>query len=379
MVEESILQIKILSMRRNEQYILNGALIGGAIVSFADIFLQWLEHRNDNQEFTWESYDGWRTLKRGAIGSVVGGGIGYVAYQYKLSEEAKLPFSSDNYLKKLLNEENLKADSNLYDKVISTKNDLKQWLFETFKSELITFPEDTGSFFKKTAIKSKFDLDMILPFKKSSYKSLEEMYYAVLNVVGNKFETIAKVTKQTKSVGLTICIEERDIHFDIVPGREINNYKTDRDLNLYVRPNWPWQNRRHFKTNTGIQRRITVNNPKARSVVKLLKKYRNGNYLDLPSPIIERYTVDALSDKNYGLHSSETNNLLNCMEHISKKLTQQSLIDRANSNNNLHSKINYFERESIATQLKKDILNIENNERYIKEIFGIELSSTLAI
>ena len=161
-------------MRRKDKHTLKGAAVGAAVTSIADIILQWVEHRNTNQEFTWESYNGTRTLKRAALGGVLGGGIGYAAYRYKISEESKLPFSSDNYLKKLLTEENLKSDPKTLKKVISARKKIKNWLWKEFESELVHFPEDAGSFFKGTALASNFDLDIILPFKKRSFKSLKK-------------------------------------------------------------------------------------------------------------------------------------------------------------------------------------------------------------
>ncbi len=369
-MEEVNIQIKNNKrMRRKDKQILKGAVIGATVTSIADIILQWVEHRNTNQEFTWESYNGTRTLKRAAIGGFVGGGIGYASYQYKINEESKLPFNSDNYLKNLLTEENLKSDPETLKKVISARKKIKNWLWKEFESELVHFPEDAGSFFKRTALASNFDLDIILPFKKGSFESLKKMYYTVYEIIGDEFGQKANVSKQSKAIGLSIVHRGELIHFDIVPGREINDYKVDRDLNLYVRPDWIWQRGGQFKTNSKIQKRITVNNRKARAVIKLLKKYKNTNGMKIPSTIIEQYTLGALSEKRFGIHYSETENLLNSMSHISNKITQNTLIDKANSNNNLHEKMDYYQRENIAVQLIRDVERIENNPRYIREIF----------
>ncbi|MEZ4993539.1 MAG: hypothetical protein R2824_24160 [Saprospiraceae bacterium] len=356
-------------MRRKDRHILTGVAIGATVTSLADIILQWLEHRNANQAFTWESYDGFRTLEKSIIGGAIGAGIGYATYQFKISEEAKFPFDSDKFLKKLLTQESLRADPKTFEIVNSVRAIVKKRFWEAFKSDLVIFPEDVGSFFKKTALLSSFDLDIILAFKKGSYQSLEKMYYDVYEVAGAEFGQEAIISKESKAIGLSIDYNGHLIHFDIVPGREINNYKTDRDLNLYVRPEWFWQKGTQFKTNTQFQKKITANNPKARAVIMLLKKYRNANRIKLPSSIIEQYTVAALSDTRHRLNFSETENLLNTMDYIARKITQCSLIDLANSNNNLHEKIAQSEREYIAYLLNRDINRIEKNSRYIKEIF----------
>ena len=137
-------------MRRKEQYVTRWALIGFAGSAGVDILLQWLEHLLDKKPFTWESYNGNRTLKNAFIGSAIGAGVGYLAYQAKLSEEAKHPFNSDEYLKKVLSEENLKSDPLLLKKYLSYKADIKEWLNRKFESRLICKAEDAGSFFKRT-------------------------------------------------------------------------------------------------------------------------------------------------------------------------------------------------------------------------------------
>ena len=338
-------------MRRQDRHIVNGTLIVGGATALIDILLQRLEHKDNEIDFTWDSYNGMRTVKRSLIGAAVGGGLGYAYYCYKISEEAKLPFSSDEYVKKILTEEHLKANSAAFKSVVAHREKVKQWLVDKFGNKLVAVPEDTGSFYKRTAIASNYDLDIVLPFRKNSYNTLEEMYYDVYEVVGKAYGKNATVTKQTKAIGITFELEESQIHFDVVPGREINNYAVEKDLNLYVKPDWIWQRGSSFKTNVGVQKTMTVNKPEARTVIKLLKKYRDRNNLPLPTLMVEQCVVEALSNNNFGVYASPTENLLNSMDFISKKMEQKSLIDIANSNNNLHDKVSDMQRSYISTDL----------------------------
>lgn len=356
-------------MRKQDRQIVNGALIVGGATALIDILMQWMEHKDKGIDFTWDSYNGKRTLKRSLVGAAVGGGLGYAHYRYKMSQEAKLPFNSDEYIKKILTEEHLKSHPAVLISVTDARERLKQWMVDKFGKKLVALPEDTGSFYKRTAISSNYDIDIVLPFKRSSYNSLEEMYYDVYEVLGKAFGDRATVTKQTKAIGLTFENEGAPIHFDIVPGREINNYAVEKDLNLYVKPDWIWQRGSSFKTNIGVQKSMTVNKPEARTVIKLLKTYRDRNSLPLPTLIVEQCVVDALSENNFGVYTSPTENLLNCMDYISKKMEQKSLIDIANSNNNLHDKVTDMQKKYISNQLRKDIQRIEENPRYMKEIF----------
>ena len=356
-------------MRRQDRYIVNGILWGAGLTALGDILIQWIEHRNRGEDFTWDNYNGLRTLRNAAIGGAFGGGIGYAIYCFKISEESNTPFNSDEYVRRILSEEHLKANHVSFKNAVAYREKIKQWMMDKFGNNLVTFPVDTGSFIKRTAISSNFDLDIVLPFKRNSYDTLEEMYYDVYEILGKEFTSKATVSKQTKAIGITFENNDNQIHFDVVPGREINDYATEKDLNLYVRPDWVWQRGRSFKTNVDMQKAITVNKPEARTVIKLLKVYRDRNNLALPTLLIEQCVVAALTENNFGLYTSPTENLLNSMTYISEKLEQNSLIDIANSNNNLHDKVSELQRVYISNQLKRDVRRIEENSRYIKEIF----------
>lgn len=356
-------------MRRKGEYITKWAAIGFVGTAGIDILIQWVEHLMHKKPFSWESYDGKRTLKNAFIGSAIGAGVGYLAYQAKLSDEAKHPFNSDEYLKKVLSEENLKSDPLLLKKYLSYKAEIKEWLNRKFESGLICKAEDAGSFFKRTAIASNSDLDIVLAFKNNSYSTLEKMYYHVYDCLQEQFGYKAVVSKQTKAIGLTFEHNGLPIHFDIVPGREVGDYKVTKELNLYVRPDWAWQKGSSFKTNIHVQKTITVNKPEARRVIKLLKTYKVRNGIELPSVIIDQCVVESLSDSRFGVHFSDTENLLNSMTFIAKKMQQRNYLDFSNSNNNLNTKLDSTQRNYLAEQLYRDIERIEENPRYIKEIF----------
>lgn len=356
-------------MRRQDKYITKGAVWGAVIVSIADVLIQWYEHWDKGEKFTWDNYDGLRTLKNAAIGAAAGGGLGYLAYRFKISEESEIPFNSDEYLRKILEQEHLKTNPALLQRALAYKAELKQWLAENFNDKLIDAPQDTGSFYKRTAIVSSYDLDIILPFKRSSYNSLELMFNDVFETIGKAFGSKAIVKKQSRAIGLTFYNGGDPIHFDVVPGREINDYSVEKDLNLYVNPGSFWSKGSSFKTNVNVQKNITVNKPEARSVIKLLKIYRHRNNLILPTLIIEQCVVNALSSNEHGISSSVVENFLNSLDFVACKLQQRSFFDDANTNNNLNGKLSDFEKTQTVNQVRKDLRMIEDNPRHLAEIF----------
>lgn len=359
-------------MRRKDRYILNGVLlfVGGTIAF--DVLRQWLEKRQQGLRLTWENYNGQQTFKLAFCNGVFGGLSGYAYYLYCINEERKLPFSADEYLTKLLTEELLKNNPAYLEKAIAYKNDIKEKLFQRFSYLLISYPLDGGSFAKKTAITSKYDLDIVLPFSKTSYPSLEEMYNDVYENIKKIFGHNTNIKKNTKAISISFELKSgKFIDFDIVPGREINNFKKDKDLNLYVRPDWAWQRGSSFKINYSKQRNITTNKPDTRNVIKLLKIYRERNGMDIPTIVIEQCVVEALSENNFGIHPSLTENLLNAMNFLSKKLAQKHLTDSTNSNNNLNDKLSDSDRYYISDLIQKDIEKIDLNPRYVLEVFNI--------
>jgi hypothetical protein len=355
-------------MNRKEKFILKGALILGGTAALIDLLFQWLEKKQQGQNLTWDNYNGKRTMKWSLLGLGIGAGAGYLYHEHKLSEEKNHPFHSDEYLKKIIREEDLKSDPVLLNSVMALRQTIKQQMADEFSSHLVCAPEDAGSFIKRTAIASNFDLDIILPFKRNSFNSLKEMYEDVYQRLISVYGNTAQITKHTKAIGVTFPCQNQYNSFDIVPGREINSYELTKDLKLYVRPDWFWQSGTSFKTNIETQRRLTLNKPEARTVIKLLKRYRDKNNLKLPAVIIEQCASEAVSEEMYGINYSATENFLNSMNHIARKLENKTLIDIANSNNNLHEKMSDYDKSITSSRIYFDIKKIEENPRYLQEI-----------
>lgn len=358
-------------MRRQQQHITCGAVGGVFIAMLADVLIQWLETRESGECFSWENYDGKRTIKSGIIGGIAGGALGYAYHKYKVCDEARFPFDPDEYLLKLLALEHINSNPEVYKSVALCMQNVKARLAELFKHQLVSGPENTGSYRKRTINISNYDLDIILPMRRDSYSSLKEMYEHVFNTLGQAFGNNVIVRKQTKAIGLIFSVDGYDIYFDVVPGREIGNYLEDHELNLYVRPEWLWERGGSFKTNVNDQKNFTVNQPEARKVIRILKIYSDRNNLQIPTTIIEHCVINALSDHIFGVYKSVIENLLNCMDYLVTKLNHAKIIDHANTNNNLNDKISDWNKFLIVNRLRKDIIAIENNPRFLKEMFEL--------
>lgn len=358
-------------MRRQQRYITYGA-VGIAIFAILfDILRQWLERKENGEKLSWDNYNGKQTIESAVIGGISGAALGHAYYRYKVYNEEQLPFDPDEYLLKLQAIENINSHPEVYDKVIACRNNVKKVLWDLFKDKMVCRPVDTGSFKKRTANISNYDLDIILPMRRNGFSSLREMYEYVFDALGRTFGNDVIIRKQTKAIALIFSVDGYDIYFDVVPGREIGNYLDGHELNLYIRPDWIWERGSSFKVNIHSQRSITVNQPEARKAVRLLKLYRDRNQLNLPTIIIEQCVAKAMSEEVFGVYRSLTENFVNCMDYIATKLNHVAIVDLANTNNNLNNKISDFDRRSISDRLFRDIASIEANPRFLKEIFEL--------
>lgn len=356
-------------MRRKNKYLLNGALVGGAVLVITDIFSQWSELKKNGKNLNWENYDRWRALKLALFGAAGGALIGELLYDYRIHTEKAIPFNPDPYLRNILRKENIKSDPIKLNKVLITREEVKSWLQHEFGHQLVGPIEETGSFKKRTAISSNFDLDLTLPFGKGFYNSLEEMYYEVLYRLQNKYASVAIVSMQKRTIGVTFRNGNTELHIDIAPGREINNYKIDKELKFYTRPEYIWQNGSTFKTNVGLQKSLTINEPEVRKIIKLVKVYRDLNRFELPSVIIDQLTIAAYNNSNFDWRISEIENLRYTLNYIGSKLKNRSIIDFANSNNNLLDKISSYDRAAISEQMLSDAKRMNENPRHLMELF----------
>jgi hypothetical protein len=340
-----------------------GALGGGIF----DLIAQYIELQDEGIPF-WENVNWERTLKRAGAVGLIGAVGGYLYYRLKLSQEAELPFNSDTYLHQVITENNIRADRSLYETAVKKRDEIKSFLAAKFNGQLAGAPVNWGSTARGTAIGDNFDFDILIPFSAYSFGSLEDMYNAVYKALYDKFDTASsEVRKQKRSLGMTFYLNDSELHFDIVPGREINNYQIDKELNLYVRPDNFWSQSSRIKTNLDAHRNMTVNRPDERKAVKLLKLYRDKNRLNMKSAIIQNMVMKAFDRKAPSFSLSE--NLFHSMEYIANNLSISRVIDPGNTGNSLSESMDSYERNSVINRLNQDLDKIANNDRYFKEIF----------
>ena len=158
----------------------------------------------------------------------------------------------NEHLKKVLETNDINKVENL-NRYIEKKNKVKEAMDAHYSKERASKSIDSGSYAKKTANNTKFDIDVCTPFKKKTnddengFSTLKDMFDDVYKYLRNEYskddDDLEKenVRKQKVSIGLKFIFDDGDeLELDVVPGRERPNngsYNDEStDLTLYINP-----------------------------------------------------------------------------------------------------------------------------------------------
>lgn len=234
----------------------------------------------------------------------------------------------------------------------------------------------SGSFAKHTAINIKFDIDLVVPFKHSSFDTLEAMYNDVYDFLTEEYNDGTVIRRQSVSIGLIFPVDKKgfNIELDIVPGRELNNddYPKTGDLNLYFNEDhWGFKKGSRQKTNIKAQIDHISGKNNERRLIRLLKIWKNTNKQDYKSFMLELFTIKAMN--SYSGKSVLWDSLKHVMNYIADHVTDENyqLIDPGNSNNNVLSSMTMFKRMSLSNIMRTIVKNIEEEPNNIAVYFPI--------
>lgn len=261
----------------------------------------------------------------------------------------------------------------LLDKYLKKRDEVKEALDSKYASQKATSAINSGSYAKHTAINTKFDIDICLPFLRGSFDTLEAMADDVYDYFDSEYEDDELIykRKQRVSIGLTFQMDGEQIDMDVVPAREIkkDEYTTTYDLNLYVRAK---NGIAATSTKTNIKTHIDLIKGKnaERDIIRLLKIWKKSNNRDYKSFMMELLTIRAFDSKNdipVGLWEK----LKFVLEFIRDNIETIQLKDPANSSNVVSDTIDIFQKQSFKSDMENMLDRIEENSDYIKTYFPI--------
>lgn len=283
--------------------------------------------------------------------------------------------NKEEYLQKVLKTHKMSHVNELLKKYMKKRQEIKECLEQEYGKSIYN-PMNSGSYAKHTAINIKFDLDIVIPFKRNSFATLEEMFENIYNFLSETYSDVATVRKQKVSIGI-IFDEDKDgdvINIDVVPGREFNDnqYIEDKKLNLYVNSEYGQiQKSKYIQTNIQAQIDHIKGKNNERSIIRLLKIWKNSNNEPYKSFFLELITIRAFNKKN--ITGNLWEKLRSVIEYIRDNVANDcfTLKDPGNSSNNVADTLKSWEKEALKNKMELMISNIENNTEAIKVYFPI--------
>lgn len=261
--------------------------------------------------------------------------------------------------------------------------EVKEALEKKYESNIYS-PFNSGSYAKNTAMNTKFDFDMVCPFKRNAFGSngtLKQMYKDVFDFLYEKYKDVATVRKQKVSIGIEFFADgDGDVvKIDVVPGRELNQdqYKDDENLNLYVYYKYGNfdEGSERIKTNVqaqikNIKDRATNEKDSIRKVIRLLKVWKNTKYnYPTKSFFFELIVIKAFDNKE--ITGNLWSKLETVLQYIRDEVTGDSftLKDPGNSSNDLIETLTTSERQLLSDDMKNMLERIADNDENIKTYF----------
>jgi hypothetical protein len=232
----------------------------------------------------------------------------------------------------------------------------------------------SGSYKKKTAVNIKFDMDLVIPFKRDGSETLQNNFESLYKYFDTEYRkkdnSLLEVKPQKVAIGLMFRIENHFLDLDIVPGREIDNYEKDGNLNLFVNLQMGvYAKATYLKTNIQKQIDNISGNFSARQIIQLFKVWKRRNNQTAKSFVIELVSIKAL--ESYSGSPDLWSKLEHSIVFIRDNIKTIKLVDPGNSNNVISDSLDDFQKQVISDSMKWMLEDIRRNESMIERYFPI--------
>ena len=282
------------------------------------------------------------------------------------------------YLREVLETHRMSKIEGIVVKHRERRDEISQAIREKYGTQSYD-PFQSGSFAKHTATNIKFDMDIVVPFKKSAFDTLQEMFDSVYDFLVEVYSgTGATIRKQKVSIGVSFPLEQgedKPVEVDVVPGRElsIGDYPKSRDLNLsFNEDHWGFKKGSYQKTNIQKQVEYIKGKDREREVIRLLKIWKKQHNKGYKSFVIELAVIRALDGYNGSMDLWQR--LRFVLEYLSKHITESSfhLYDPGNSGNDVIGTMDPYKRNLLMSDMENMLRNIDaNSDFYLPYYFKV--------
>ncbi len=251
--------------------------------------------------------------------------------------------TNHEYLQTVLDEEKI---DHTVEETKSTRKEIKDFLVNHYKNDKTIEHKYAGSIAKGTAVSCGYDIDIGILFNNEDFSSLEDMFEDVKKTLEKEY---GKANTREQNVSIRVELNSHDI--DIVPGKRIDNNKTD--INLYVSRDD--NNRLKSNLHTHVDEIKEFSELK---VIRLLKIWKIRKSFKFKSFGLELMIKKAFKNQNLvGLDSK----FQYMMNYIVDNIDSIVLIDPANSNNDIAETIKPSHKEKIKKYARRALKCIAND------------------
>jgi hypothetical protein len=234
--------------------------------------------------------------------------------------------SNEDYLQNLLNQQNLSDEEY---RVLRSLRDRIQALLSKLEGNPRFYY--AGSYGKKTIIRERYDLDIVIYWPQTTQYTIKGIYDGVGTQLKTEWQYV-----NSKTVSWEIPFQG-GLHIDVVPGRALDD--TYQEANLY-------------RTDTGttlktsIKTHIdTVRNSGRRDAIRLLKLWRERKQVPFKkSFLLEMMTIEG----SKGI-SDLPGQVWSALQYIRDNIETAQVKDPANSNNSLSDDISASDKCRIKS------------------------------
>lgn len=275
-------------------------------------------------------------------------------------------FNPSDYLNQVLNFYKTKDQEGIYKK---KREELKKALEQHFRDKIYP-PKNSGSFKKRTAVSYKYDLDIVVPFKRgiSLAQMFEGTYEFCNQIYCKKDGTLSSVRRQNVSIGLKFKVRRgRELRIDIVPGREVDQYQDNQNLELYPN-NIDGLLQDTIRTNIHKQADYIQKYNEAKPIIKLLKVWNYIHFRKMSSFFLELVVIEAFKSgevpKN-GLFKK----LLKVMEFIENHVEKIIVKDPGNKGNDVGQTLTAETKTLLSTRMRRIRMDLLEHPKKAKKYF----------
>ncbi|WP_282068466.1 SMODS domain-containing nucleotidyltransferase [Olleya namhaensis] len=280
-----------------------------------------------------------------------------------------MSFKKPDYLGRVLDSHRMNHIDSLIDKFKIKRTEIKEKLEHEYGDKIYS-PFNSGSWKKYTAINSKFDLDIVIPFKRNSFSTIVDMFDNLYEFLREEYKGLAHVRPQKVSIGIEFYADEDGdkIQIDVVPGRELSqdDFLVTNKLNLNINT----YDGNYIQTNIEEQIKNIKGKSDAREIIRLLKIWKQQQNKDIKSFFMELIVIKAFDNKIITGNLWEKLKIV--LEYISEEVTKDrfTLIDPGNSNNDVGTSLSSFQKQSLKNSIEYILDDVERKDENLKNHFN---------